>query len=407
MFNTYASLPGAPGDMRNDLAALGQSGDRGAVMDPSRPAVPLLDLQAQYAPLRRQILEAIERVCDSQRFIMGPDVADLERELAAALEVGDAVAVSSGTDAILATLMTLGIGPGHEVITSTFSFFATAGCVSRLGATPVFVDIDPATYNLDPEAVRQAITPATRAIMPVHLYGLCADMDPILDVARGRGIAVVEDACQAIGARYHGRQAGSMGVAGCFSFFPSKNLGAFGDAGLIVTNDAALARELRLYRNHGAEPKYVHHRIGGNFRMDSLQAAVLRVKLPHLERWTAMRRDNAARYAGLFERAGLGGGVTLPAEPAGYRHIFHQYVVRVPRRDAVRQQLADAGIGTEVYYPIPFHLQDCFAPLGYQRGAFPHAEAAAGSTLALPIYGELTPAQQDRVVAALAAALAA
>ncbi len=375
-------------------------------MPPSRPAVPLLDLQAQYAPLRQEILAAIARVCDSQRFIMGPDVAALEGELAAALDVADTVAVSSGTDAILATLMTLGIGPGHEVITSTFSFFATAGCVSRLGATPVFVDIDPATYNLDPEAVRQAITPATRAIMPVHLYGLSADMDPILDAARPRGIAVVEDACQAIGARYHGRQAGSMGVAGCFSFFPSKNLGAFGDAGLIVTNDAALARELRLYRNHGAEPKYVHHRIGGNFRMDSLQAAVLRVKLPHLDRWTTMRRDNAARYGELFERAGLG-AVTLPTEPAGYRHIFHQYVVRVPRRDAVRQQLADAGIGTEVYYPVPFHLQDCFAPLGYRRGAFPHAEAAADSTLALPIYGELTPAQQDSVVAALADALAA
>src|SRR5688572_1798431 len=345
-------------------------------MDRSRPAVPLLDLQAQYAPLRRQILEAIERVCDSQRFIMGPDVAALEGELAAALGVAGAVAVSSGTDAVLATLMTLGIGPGHEVITSTFSFFATAGCVSRVGATPVFVDIDPATYNLDPEGVRRAITPATRAIVPVHLYGLCADMDPILEMGRARGIAVIEDACQAIGARCRGRQAGSMGAAGCFSFFPSKNLGAFGDAGLIVTNDAALARELRLYRNHGAEPKYVHHRIGGNFRMDSLQAAVLRVKLPHLDRWTTMRRGNAARYAELFERAGLG-GVTLPAEPAGYRHIFHQYVVRVPRRDAVRQQLADAGIGTEVYYPVPFHLQDCFAPLGYRRGAFPHAEAAA------------------------------
>ncbi len=375
-------------------------------MGGSRPAVPLLDLQAQYAPLRRQILEAIERVCDSQRFIMGSDVADLERELASALEVGDAVAVSSGTDAILATLMTLGIGPGAEVITTTFSFFATAGCISRLGATPVFVDVRPDTCNIDPDAVRRAITPATRAIMPVHLYGLCADMDPILSIARERNIAVVEDACQAIGARYHGRQAGSMGLAGCFSFFPSKNLGAFGDAGLIVTNDSAFARELRLYRNHGAEPKYIHHRIGGNFRMDTLQAAVLRVKLPHLDRWTEMRRANAARYGELFAAAHLDGSITLPVEPAGCRHIFHQYAVRVPRRDAVRRHLEDAGIGTEVYYPVPFHLQECFAPLGYQRGAFPHAEAAADSTLALPIYGELTAEQQEAIVAALADALA-
>ena len=375
-------------------------------MGGSRPAVPLLDLQAQYAPLRRQILEAIERVCDSQRFIMGSDVADLERELASALEVGDAVAVSSGTDAILATLMTLGIGPGNEVITTTFSFFATAGCISRLGAKPVFVDVRPDTCNIDPDAVRRAITPATRAIMPVHLYGLCADMDPILAIARERNIAVVEDACQAIGARYHGRQAGSMGLAGCFSFFPSKNLGAFGDAGLIVTNDRAFARELRLYRNHGAEPKYIHHRIGGNFRMDTLQAAVLRVKLPHLDRWTEMRRVNAARYGELFAAAHLDGSITLPVEPAGCRHIFHQYAVRVPRRDAVRRHLEDAGIGTEVYYPVPFHLQECFAPLGYQRGAFPHAEAAADSTLALPIYGELTDEQQEAIVAALADALA-
>jgi dTDP-4-amino-4,6-dideoxygalactose transaminase len=375
-------------------------------MGGSRPAVPLLDLQAQYAPLRRQILEAIERVCDSQRFIMGSDVADLERELASALEVGDAVAVSSGTDAILATLMTLGIGPGAEVITTTFSFFATAGCISRLGATPVFVDVRPDTCNIDPDAVRRAITPATRAIMPVHLYGLCADMDPILSIARERNIAVVEDACQAIGAQYHGRQAGSMGLAGCFSFFPSKNLGAFGDAGLIVTNDSAFARELRLYRNHGAEPKYIHHRIGGNFRMDTLQAAVLRVKLPHLDRWTEMRRANAARYGELVAAAHLDGSITLPVEPAGCRHIFHQYAVRVPRRDAVRRHLEDAGIGTEVYYPVPFHLQECFAPLGYQRGAFPHAEAAADSTLALPIYGELTAEQQEAIVAALADALA-
>jgi dTDP-4-amino-4,6-dideoxygalactose transaminase len=376
-------------------------------MDGSRPSVPLLDLHAQYAPLRAELLKAIERVCDSQRFILGPEVGELERELAGALEVEHAIAVSSGTDAILAALMALGIGPGDEVITSTFSFLATAGCVSRLGAMPVFVDIDPATYNLDPDAVRRAITPATRAVMPVHLYGLCADMDPIVAAAGARGIPVIEDACQAIGARYKGRQAGAMGLAGCFSFYPSKNLGAFGDGGLVTRQDAALARELRLLRNHGAEPKYIYKRIGGNFRLDALQAAVLRVKLPHLEQWTGMRRANAARYGDLLKAAGLTDRVVLPVEPVGYHHIYHQYVVRVPRRDAVSHRLAMAGIGTEVYYPMPLHLQECFAPLGYQRGAFPRAEAAADSALALPVYGELTPSQQDAVVTALADALSA
>jgi dTDP-4-amino-4,6-dideoxygalactose transaminase len=371
----------------------------------ARLAVPLLDLQAQYAPIREDLLAAIARVCDSQRFIMGPEVDALERELASALGAREAIAVSSGTDAILATLMALGIGPGDEVITSTYSFFATAGCVARVGATPVLVDIVPETYALDPEAVRAAVTPRTRAIMPVHLYGLCADMDAILGFAAPAGIPVIEDACQAIGAGYRGRQAGAMGTAGCFSFFPSKNLGAFGDGGLVTTRDSALAREIRLLRNHGAEPKYHHRRIGGNFRLDALQAAVLRVKLPHLARWTEMRRANAARYADLFARAGFADRVTLPVEPPGYRHIFNQYVVRVPDRDGVRQHLAEASIGTEIYYPVPFHLQECFAPLGHRRGAFPHAEAAADSTLALPIYGELTAAQQEAVVAALAEAV--
>ncbi len=366
--------------------------------------VPLLDLQAQYGPLRSDLLAAIERVCDSQRFIMGPDVEQLERELAEMLEVDHAVTMSSGTDAILATLMALGIGPGDEVITSTYSFFATAGCVARVGATPVFVDINPDTYNLDVQAVRGALTPRTRAIIPVHLYGLCADMDPLIADAWARGIAVVEDACQAIGARYKGQPAGTMGTAGCFSFFPSKNLGAFGDGGLVVTRDPALARELRLLRNHGAEPKYFHKRIGGNFRLDTLQAAVLRVKLPHLERWTERRRANAGRYATLL-RGGVGDRVGLPVEPDGYQHSFNQYVVRVADRDRVRARLGAAGIGTEIYYPVPFHLQECFASLGHTRGDFPHAEAAAESTLALPIYGELTAPQQEAVVAALADAV--
>ena len=363
----------------------------------TRVAVPLLDLEAQYRPLRDEILAAISRVCDSQRFIMGPDVEALEHELAAQLEVGDAIAVSSGTDALLAVLMAHGIGPGDEVITSTYSLFAT----------PVLVDVDPVTCNLDPALVRAALTPRTRAIMPVHLYGLCAEMDQILAAASQAGVAVIEDACQAIGATYKGRQAGSMGTAGCLSFFPSKNLGAFGDAGLVTTSDPRLAHEIRLLRNHGAEPKYLHKRIGGNFRMDTLQAAVLRVKLPHLARWTAMRRENAARYEALFAAAGLAGQVALPVTPPGCGHIFNQSVVRVPDRDRVRAFMTERGIGTEIYYPVPFHLQECFAPLGHARGDFPHAEAAADTTLALPIYGELTAGQQEAVVAAMHDALAA
>jgi dTDP-4-amino-4,6-dideoxygalactose transaminase len=367
--------------------------------------VPLLDLRAQYAPLRHELIDAIARVCDSQQFILGPEVDALERDLANHLEAGEAIAVSSGTDAILAVLMALGIGPGDEVITSTYSFFATAGCVVRVGATPVLVDITPETFNAAPGAIRAAITPRTKAILPVHLFGLCADMDAILEIARASGIPVIEDACQAIGARDKGRQAGTMGTVGCFSFFPSKNLGAFGDGGLIVTNDAGLAHELRLLRNHGAEPKYFHKRVGGNFRLDALQAAVLRVKLPHLQRWTGMRRRNAERYESLFREAGLAGVVTLPVEPPGFTHIFNQYVVRLPRRDAVRQRLATAGIGTEVYYPVPFHRQECFAPLGYEPSAFPHAEDAANTSLALPIYGELTREQQATVAGAVADAL--
>ncbi len=367
--------------------------------------VPLLDLEPQYRPIRAQILEAVTRVCDSQRYILGPEVEALERELARHVGVADAVTVSSGTDAILATLMALGIGPGDEVITPTYSFFATAGCVSRVGATPRFVDIDPVTFSADPAAIRAAITPKTKAIMPVHLYGLVAEMDPILEAAAERSIPVIEDACQAIGAGYKGRQAGTLGIAGCFSFFPSKNLGAFGDAGLVATNDPALARELRLLRNHGAEPKYFHKRIGGNFRLDAIQAAVLRVKLPHLTEWTEKRRANAARYRKLFTSRGLDRRIALPTEPDGRRHVFNQYIVRVPDRDRVHASLTGQGIGTEIYYPVPFHLQECFARLGHAAGDFPHAEAAASTSLALPIYGELTLDQQEAVVSALGDAL--
>jgi len=364
-------------------------------------AVPLLDLVAQYQPLRQEILDAIVRVCDSQRFILGPEVEALERELADRLEAPHAIAVSSGTDALLVAMMALGIGPGHEVITPTYSFFATAGCVRRLGATPVFVDIDPVTFNLDPRLVERAITPRTRAILPVHLYGLCAELDPIVAIARQASVPIIEDAAQAIGARYHGRQAGTIGEVGCFSFFPSKNLGAFGDGGLVTTADPRLADEIRLLRNHGAEPKYFHSRVGGNFRLDAIQAAVLRVKAPHLDRWTAMRRRNADRYRTLAREMGLT-GIRLPVEPSGCTHIYNQFVICGPERDALRAHLASRQIGTEIYYPVPFHRQECFEDITPPGAAFPEADRAAATSLALPIYGELTGEQQRAVVTAIA-----
>lgn len=369
--------------------------------------MPLLDLTAQNGPLRDETLAAIARVVDSQRFIGGPELESLERELAQMMEVRHAIGVSSGTDALLVAMMALGLGPGDEVITPTFSFFATAGCVSRLGATPKLVDIDPVTFNANVHAVERAITSKTRAIIPVHLFGLCADMDPLVDLARRRNIAIIEDAAQAIGSRYDDRQAGTMGTFGCFSFFPSKNLGAFGDAGLVTTNDDAMAARVKMLRNHGAEPKYFHKYIGGNFRLDALQAAVLRVKLPHLSAWTEFRRRNAARYDALFRAAKLDDILTLPYEPANRYHIFNQYVVRAPRRDALRAHLDASGIGNEVYYPVPFHMQECFAPLGYHKGDFPEAEAAAAEVLAIPIYGELSEDQQSHVVERIAAFYAA
>jgi dTDP-4-amino-4,6-dideoxygalactose transaminase len=368
-------------------------------------SVPLLDLQAQYEPIREEILAVITRVCDSQRFIGGPEVEGLERDLAAMLGVSQAIGVSSGTDALLAALMALGIGAGDEVITTTYSFFATAGCISRVGARPVLVDIDPITYNIDPAATEAAVTPRTKAIMPVHLYGCAADMDPIQAVAQKAGAAIVEDAAQAIGSRYHGRPVGGIGTLGCFSFFPSKNLGAFGDGGLVTTSDAALAHRVRLVRNHGMEPKYYHHFVGANFRLDALQAAVLRVKHRHLSGWTEARRRNADRYRALFAALDRDGRVGLPVEPEGCYHIYNQFVVRVPGRDRVKAALDAAHVGTEIYYPVPFHLQRCFADLGYRAGQFPRAERAAADTLALPIYGELTEAQQQYVVESLVAAL--
>ena len=364
--------------------------------------VPLLDLQAQYAPLRDEILAVIARVCDSQRFIMGPEIDALERELAAMLEIRHAIAVSSGTDALLLALMTLDVKAGDEVITTPFSFFATAGCVVRVGARPVLVDIDPQTFNVDPALVAAAINPRTRAIMPVHLFGASADMDEIMAAADRAGIAVIEDAAQAIGATYRSRPVGGIGALGCFSFFPSKNLGAFGDAGLVTTNDDALAAKARLLRTHGMKPKYYHHLVGGNFRMDALQAAVLRVKAPHLDGWTEGRRRNAARYRALFRDAGLEGAIAVPADPADRRHIYNQFVIRTPERDGLKRHLDEQGIGNEIYYPVPFHLQPCFADLGCRPGALPHAERAAVESLAIPIYGELTDAQQRAVVSTIA-----
>lgn len=368
---------------------------------PSEP-IPLLDLKAQYAPLREEILAAVTRVCDSQRFIMGPEIEALEDELSATLGVRHAVAVSSGTDALLLALMALDIKSGDEVITSAYSFIASAGAIARLGGTPVFVDIDLETYNIDAGRVRAAITPRTKAILPVHLFGLAADMDPILDAASWAGIPIVEDAAQAIGATYKNRALGGLGTFGCFSFFPSKNLGAFGDAGLVTTNDDALAWRARMLRVHGMEPKYYHSLIGGNFRMDALQAAILRVKAPHLLAWSNARRENAKRYGTLFRDAGLTDQVTLPVEPPARRHIFNQFVIRTARRDDLQAHLTERGIGTEIYYPVPLHLQPCFAYLGHRRGGFPAAERAAAESLALPIYSELTATQQQIVVGAIA-----
>jgi dTDP-4-amino-4,6-dideoxygalactose transaminase len=363
--------------------------------------VPLLDLQAQYRPIREEILAAVVAVCDSQRFIMGPEIEALEAELAAQLGIRHAISVSSGTDAVLLALMALDIGAGDEVVTTAYSFFATAGAIARLGARPVFVDIDRDTFNIDASQVAAAMSERTKAILPVHLFGLSADLDPILAIARRAGVPVIEDAAQAIGASYRGQPVGGIGTFGCFSFFPSKNLGAFGDAGLLTTNDDRLASRARLIRTHGMEPKYYHHLVGANFRMDAIQAAVLRVKARHLAAWTAARQDNAARYRRLFHVASLEDVVTLPAERADCVHIFNQFVIRLEHRDALKRELDAAGIGSEVYYPVPFHMQPCFAHLGYQPGDFPQAEAAARQSLAIPIYGELTVEQQAAVVDAI------
>ena len=360
--------------------------------------VPLLDLKAQYRPIRAEVMAAVETVCDEQAFILGARVADLEKDIQGYVGASHAVGVASGTDAIFLALMACGVGPGDEVVTVPYTFFATAGAISRLGAKPVFVDIKPDTYNLDPALLESALTSKTKAVMPVHLFGQCAEMEPILKTAAARKLPVIEDAAQAIGAARRGRNAGVIGHAGCFSFFPSKNLGGFGDGGMVTTNDGALADRVRMLRVHGSRVKYVHEMIGINSRLDALQAAVLRVKLTHLEEWTNGRQRNAARYEALFKEADLLDRVTLPAVTAENRHVYNQYVIRARQRDQLRAFLQEQGVGTEIYYPIPLHLQACYKDLGYREGSFPQSERAAQETLALPIYAELTADQQAYVV---------
>lgn len=373
--------------------------------------VPLLDLKAQYKAIRDECRAAIDAVCDDQYFILGPKVADFEKNAADYCGVEEAVGVSSGTDALLIALMALDVGPGDAVLTTPYSFFATAGCVHRTGATPVFADIDPVTFNIDPVKCREVLENVPerfaglkfKAIIPVHLYGQCADMGPILELAKEHGLAVIEDAAQAIGSEYMldggAARAGSMGDMGCYSFFPSKNLGGFGDGGMVVTRDAGLAEKLRQLRNHGSAPKYYHKIVGGNFRLDALQAAVLDIKLKYLEEWHDGRRANAARYNDAF----AGTDITAPqvayaASGLTNYHIYNQYVVRVPDRDGRREKMKQAGIGTEIYYPVPLHMQECFKELGYSRGDMPESEKASDETLALPIYPELTEEMQDYVI---------
>ncbi len=365
--------------------------------------VPLLDLKEQNDSLRPEIEAALGRVLDTNAFILGGEVAELEKELAAYCEVDHAIGCASGSDALLLAMMALGVSAGDEVITTPYSFFATVSAITRLGARPVFVDIEPDTYNLDIDAVAGKITERTRAVQPVHLYGQCVNMDHLNEICGPAGIPVVEDAAQAIGAEDSGRKAGSLGQIGCFSFYPSKNLGGMGDGGFMTTNDPELAERLFALRVHGSKERYFHKWVGLNSRLDGFQGAVLRVKLPHLDDWTQRRRENAARYRALFAESGLDSRITLPVERPNVRHIYNQFVVRVPeRRDELRAYLSDQGIGTDVYYPVSLHLQECFEYLGYRQGEFPESERASRETLALPIYPELKPEQQEYVVAKIA-----
>lgn len=363
-------------------------------------AVPLLDVRRQNSPLRVEIDEAIAEVSQSAAFILGPACREFEAAVADYCQTSHAIGCASGSDALLLTLMALDIGPGDEVILPSFTFFATAGSVWRLGAKPVFADIVPNTFNIDPDDIERKITPNTKAIIPVHLFGQCAQMWQINEIAAARNIPVIEDAAQAIGARYQGRLAGSLGTAGCFSFYPSKNLGGFGDGGMVTTNDDQLAERLKRLRNHGQHPIYQHDVVGVNSRLDALQAAVLKVKLPWVDRWGAERSQHADRYAAAFVDRDLCDTIAVPSVADDCQSVWNQYTVRVQdsRRDALRQFLADREIGSAIYYPIPLHLQTCFASLGYEKGSLPHTEQASQEVLSLPVFPELTPAEQDVVV---------
>jgi len=363
---------------------------------------PFLDLKAQYRTIKAEINAAIQRVMESQHFILGPEVEGLEKEVAAYTQAQFAIACASGSDALLLALMALEVGPGDEVVTAPFTFVATAGSIARLGARPVFVDIDPVTYNLDPGKLAAAISPRTKAIIPVHLFGMAADLDSIMEIANARSVPVIEDAAQAIGAKYNGRAVGSIGLCGCFSFFPSKNLGGAGDGGMLTTSDGQFADRLRVLRNHGGHSKYECELIGMNSRLDALQAAILRVKLRYLDQWTEGRRKNAARYLELFQSRGLDRILTLPRVQVGCTHIYNQYVIRAPGRDELKEHLRACGVPSDIYYPKPLHLQRAFAYLGYKPGDLPESEAASREVLALPIFPEMKAEQQDLVVDSIA-----
>jgi dTDP-4-amino-4,6-dideoxygalactose transaminase len=365
--------------------------------------VPLFDLKSQFAPIRDDVRAAVDRVFESQGFVLSEEVAALEEEVAAYCQTKYAIGCASGSDALILALMSLGIGPGDEVITSPFTFFATGSAITRFGARPVFVDIDPSTYNIDAALAGKAVTGKTKAIVPVHIYGQCAEMDSLLELGERKRVSIIEDAAQAIGAKDRSRRAGSMGTIGCFSFYPSKNLGGAGDGGMIVTNDPDHAGRLRMLRVHGEERRYYHRCIGINSRLDSLQAAVLRVKLPHLDEWIAGRQHRAQRYQSMFAEAGLAEFIEPPFVRTDASHVFHLFVIRVRdgKRDALLEHLKNAGVGSGVYYPVPLHLQECFSYLGYKRGDFAVAEAASAETLALPVFPELTDEQQDYVVGSI------
>jgi len=375
--------------------------DRTAIQPEKKKPLQFLDLKAQFASIREDVLKAVESVFESQHFILGKEVQLLEQEIASFIAVPEAVGCASGSDALYLSLLALHIGRGDEVITTPFTFVATAGAIARTGAKPVFVDIDPVTYNINPSKIEAAITEKTRAIIPVHLFGLAAELDAILEIANRRNIAVVEDAAQAIGATYRGRQVGGFGLCGCFSFFPSKNLGCAGDGGLITTTDAKIADELRLLRAHGSRKKYQYEIIGTNSRLDALHAAILRVKLPHLNGWAEKRSEHAEIYKTLFGAAGLTNIFVLPSTPEGRGHVYNQFVIRVPRREELRAYLDSQGIPTDVYYPSPLHVQPAFSYLGYEHGSFPEAEKASTEVLALPVYPELSRQDQERVVATI------